>query len=85
MEPGTAACPGCLPTCAPALPHQAGTDDGVSLHMGSAQDRCTSQSGVETCSGMLKLKFSLKSFSFVPRALPGEEGMSVSLATTMKL
>lgn len=52
MEPGSAARHGCLPTCTPALPHQAGTGDGVSLHMGSAQDRCTLQSGAETCSGM---------------------------------
>lgn len=67
MEPGTATCHGCLATCGPALPHQAGTDDGVSLHMGSAQDRCTLQNGAEMCSGVLKLKCSLKSFSFVPK------------------
>lgn len=58
---------GCLPTCAPALPHQARTDDGVSLHMGSAQGRCTLQSRAEMCSGVLKLKRSPKSFSLVPK------------------
>lgn len=67
MELGAAVCHGCLPTCAPALPHQADTDDGVSLHMSSAQDRCTLQSGAEKCFGVLKLKCSLKSFSFVPK------------------
>lgn len=67
MEPGRAACHGCLPTCTPALPHQAHVYGGFSLHMGSAQDRCTLHSRAETCSGMLKLRFSLKSFSFFPK------------------
>lgn len=40
----TVACHGSLPTCVPALAHQAGTDDVVSPHMGSAQDRGTLQS-----------------------------------------
>lgn len=68
MEPGSAACHGCLPTCAPACHiRHAWMDGGVSLHMGSAQGRCTLHSRAETCSGVLKLKFSLKSFSLVPK------------------